>query len=210
VQAGDTLASVRDALVTLINANTEEEVVAVAVPAFNRLQLRAKIAGPEGNGITFAASADMGDNSGVFLIMTNLSTSLCCANRGGSPVTQANPAVPGETILVYATGLGTVGPAIATAAETTGTKYKGPAMNDPALHNPGAFVSSLAGGTTANVISANLAVGMVGVYEVRLELGLGTAPSPLTQLTIAQDIYTSNIVTIPVVDPNVQAAVPSQ
>jgi len=87
VQAGDSLASVRDALVALINANTEEEVVAVAVPAFNRLQLRAKIAGPEGNGITFAASADMGDNSGVFLIMTNLSTSLCCANRGGSPVT---------------------------------------------------------------------------------------------------------------------------
>ena len=45
---------------------------------------------------------------------------------------------------------------------------------------------------------------MVGVYEVRLELGLGTPPSPLTQLTISQDIYTSNIVTIPVVDPTVQ------
>jgi len=69
-------------------------------------------------------------------------------------------------------------------------------------------VSSLAGGTTANVISANLAVGMVGVYEVRLELGLGTKPSPLTQLTIAQDIYTSNIVTIPVFDPNVQTPLP--
>jgi hypothetical protein len=49
---------------------------------------------------------------------------------------------------------------------------------------------------------------MVGVYEVRLELGLGTKPSPLTQLTIAQDIYTSNIVTIPVFDPNVQTPLP--
>ena len=210
VQAGDSLTSVRDALVALINANTEEEVVAVAVPAFHRIQLRAKIPGPAGDGITFSASVDMGDDSNVFLILTNLNTSLCCANRAGAAVTQANPAVPGETILVYATGLGTVGPTEATMAEVTGTKYKGPALNDPALFNSGAFVSSLAGGSTANVISANLAPGMVGVYEVRLELGLGTAPSPLTQLTIAQNIYTSNIVTIPVFDPNIQKPVPSQ
>ena len=209
VQAGDSLISIRDAFVALINANTEEEVVAEPEPAFARIQLRAKIAGPAGYGITFAASSDMGDESSVALIMTNLSTTLCCANRAGAPVTQDNPAVPGETILVYATGLGTVGPAEATAAEVTGTKYKGTAQNDPALHNPQAFVSSLAGGSTANVISANLAPGMVGVYEVRLELGLGTPPSPLTQLTIAQDIYTSNIVTIPVVDPTVQTPLPS-
>jgi uncharacterized protein (TIGR03437 family) len=199
VQAGDTLASVRDAFVALINANTEEEVVAIPEPAFHRIQLRAKVPGPEGNGITFAATTDMGDNANLFLILTNLSNTLCCANRAGAPVTQANPAVPGETILVYATGLGTIEPAEATQAESTGRKYTGPALNDPR-----AFVSSLAGGSTANVISANLAPGMVGVYEVRLELGLGTPPSPLAQLTISQDIYTSNIVTIPVVDPNVQ------
>jgi len=210
VQAGDTLASVRDAFVALINANPEEEVVAVPVAAFNRLQLRAKIAGPAGNGITFAATTDMGDNSNVFLILTNLSNTLCCANRSGSPVTQTNPAVPGETILVYATGLGTVGPDAARLAEDTGAKYKGPALNDPALYDRQQFVSSLAGGSTANVISANLAPGMVGIYEVRLSLGLGTPPSPLTQLTISQNIYTSNIVTIPVVDPAVQTPVPAQ
>ncbi len=51
VQAGDTLTSVRDAFVALINANTEEEVVAVPEPAFHRIQLRAKVAGPEGDGI---------------------------------------------------------------------------------------------------------------------------------------------------------------
>jgi len=205
VQAGDTLTSVRDAFVALINANPDEEVVAVPVAAFHRIQLRAKVPGPEGNGITFAATTDMGDNANLFLILTNLSNTLCCANRAGAPVTQANPAVPGETILVYATGLGTVEPAEATAAENTGGKYTGPALNDPR-----AFVSSLAGGSTANVISANLAPGMVGVYEVRLELGLGTPPSPLTQLTISQDIYTSNIVTIPVIDPNVQKPLPTQ
>ena len=114
MQAGDTLTSVRDAFVALINANTEEEVVAEAVPAFHRIQLRAKIPGPEGNGITFGATTDMGDNDNMFLILTNLSTTLCCANRAGSPVTQDNPAVPGETILVYATGLGTIEPLEAT------------------------------------------------------------------------------------------------
>ncbi|HEV8416281.1 MAG TPA: hypothetical protein VGQ49_22000 [Bryobacteraceae bacterium] len=202
VQAGDTLTSVRDAFVALINSNTEEEVVAVPEPAFHRIQLRAKVAGPEGDGITFSATTDMGDNANLFLILTNLSNSLCCANRAGTPVTESNPAVPGETILVYATGLGTIQPAEATQAENTGGKYKGPALNDPR-----AFVSSLAGGSTANVISANLAPGMVGVYEVRLELGLGTPASPLTQVTISQDIYTSNIVTIPVVTPGVQTPV---
>jgi len=204
VQAGDTLTSVRDAFVAMINANTEEEVVAVAEPAFHRILLQAKIPGPEGNGITFGATTDMGDNANLALILTNLSNTLCCANRAGSPVTSDNPAVPGETILVYGTGLGTVEPMDATEAENTGAKYRGTPQNDPR-----AFVSSLAGGSTANVISANLAVGMFGIYEVRLELGLGTPPSPLTQLTIAQDIYTSNIVTIPVVDPTVQVPLPS-
>jgi len=108
-----------------------------------------------------------------------------------------------KTILIYGTGLGTVEPLAATQAEETGAKYKGPALNDPR-----AFVSSLAGGSTANVISANLAPGMVGVYEVRLELGLGTPASPLTQLTISQDIYTSNIVTIPVITPDIQTPPP--
>ena len=199
VQAADTLDTVRDALVALINANPEEEVVAVAVPAFHRIQLHAKIPGPEGNSITYGTTTDKGDNTDVFLVLSNLSTTLCCANRAGSPVTQANPAVPGETILFYATGLGTIGPDAARAFVDTGSKYKGPALNDPAFYDRNQFVSSLANGSTANVISANLAPGMVGVYEVRLSLGAGTTPSLFTQVTIAQFIYTSNIVTIPVV-----------
>ena len=75
----------------------------------------------------------------------------------------------------------------------TGQKYTGPVANDP-----NAFVSSLAGGSTANVISAGLAQGGIGTYRVELELSTGITPSPLAQLTISQDIYTSNVVTIPV------------
>ena len=42
--------------------------------------------------------------------MTAINSSLCCANVGGAPVTAFNPAVPGEMVIVYATGLGLVGP----------------------------------------------------------------------------------------------------
>jgi hypothetical protein len=48
------------------------------------------------------------------------------------------------------------------------------------------------------VVSASLMVGSVGIYQVLLELGGGTTPSPAAQVTISQDIYTSNVVTIPV------------
>ena len=40
------------------------------------------------------------------------------------------------------------------------------------------------------------------MYQVVLQLSSGLPTNPLTQLTIAQNIYTSNIVTIPVFAPN--------
>jgi len=40
------------------------------------------------------------------------------------------------------------------------------------------------------------------VYEVDLELNPDLPTDPFTQLTIAQEFYVSNIVTIPVVNPN--------
>jgi hypothetical protein len=45
-------------------------------------------------------------------------------------------------------------------------------------------------------------VGMVGVHQVNLELSRGTPSNIGSQLTISQDIYTSNIVTVPVLNPN--------
>ena len=132
--------------------------------------------------------------------MTALNTGLCCANVAGARVTTDNPAVPGETIYVLATGLGLVLPDAAKNAIVDGSAYYGPAINDP-----NSSVSSLAGGSTATVISAGLMVGAVGIYQVVLELSTGLSTNPVTQLTISQDIYTSNIIAIPVVQP-----VPSQ
>jgi hypothetical protein len=41
----------------------------------------------------------------------------------------------------------------------------------------------------------------VGVFQVQLELNSSIPTDPLTQLTIAQFIYVSNIVTFPVKTP---------
>jgi uncharacterized protein (TIGR03437 family) len=191
VLASDTLASVRDALVAEIN--TDPIVMATAATSFTRIHLQARVPGPDGNGIPFSAS----NTTGAQLIMTAFNSNLCCANSG--LVTPANPALPGESVNIYATGLGIT----MQLTEQTGVRYSGPPTE------PDSFVSSLTGGKTANVLGATLAPGMVGVYLVELELNNSLPTDPLTQLTIAQDIYVSNIVTFPVVNTSPPAAAAS-
>ena len=199
VKGDDTLDSIRDALVALINANPEEIVVARPVGAFHRMQLVSKVPGPAGNGITFSATSDQGDNGNVFLILTVTSNQLCCSNVAGSLVTLDNPAVPGETIYIYGTGLGPVDPLAAFDATVTGQMYTGPALNTPRE-----FVSSLAGGSTANVISAGLDPGTQNLYRVVLELGAGTQVhgAQFVGLNISQFIYTSNTVNLAMRNPS--------
>jgi uncharacterized protein (TIGR03437 family) len=198
VKIDDTLDSVRDALVALINANPEESVLAVPVPAFHRMQLRAKIPGPAGEGITYSATSTEGNNSTVSLIVSSGSAQLCCSNVKDSRITLDNPAVPGETIYIYATGLGQVTPQVAQQFALTGERYSGPALNTPRE-----FVSSLGGGSTANVLSAALEPGTFGLYKVVLELGPGTSvgTNRYIGLTISQWIYTSNTANIAIRDP---------
>jgi len=127
--------------------------------------------------------------------MTALNTQLCCANEAGAPITEQNPAVPGETIVVLATGLGVVTPEAAREAMLNGQPYNGPELNDAAE-----FVSSLVGGKTANVLFAGLRRGAVGVYEVHLELNPDLPSNSKTQATIAQSFQVSNVFTIPVLN----------
>lgn len=198
VKSDDTLTSVRDALVAMINANPDEAVVATPVGAFHRIELRSKIAGPAGEGIRFVANSSEGDNSSVFLILSSTSGRLCCANVQGAPITALNPAIPGEHIYLFATGLGPIGPQVASNYAITGQQYHGPVVNDPLE-----FVSSLAGGSTANVVSAGLEPGAHGIYRVVLELSPGMdASRELVPLTISQFIYTSNTVNLLVRDPS--------
>ena len=185
VQSADTLATVRDGLVAAVNK--DPKVSAFAAGVFTRVRLQARKAGAAGQGITYSASV----NTGAKLLLTATGSALCCANTG--QVTKDKPAIPGETITIYATGLGLLNTPMTGYA--TGRRYDGP------VNSPVESVSSLAGGKTANVLLASPLPGTVGVFQVQLELNSDIPTDPLTQLTIAQFIYVSNIVTFPVKKP---------
>jgi uncharacterized protein (TIGR03437 family) len=193
VQQVDTLQSVRDALIALVNASTNEKVTASPAGEFDDIILTAKVGGPAGNGIPVSATTS---GSATEVIDVLDSTETCCANIAGSRITNDNPAVPGEVITIYVTGIGptTLEDGV-TPVGVTGQIYQGPALNVPVTSVDSAQV----GGTTAQVLNAGLLPGFLGVFQVQLQL-LTSLPTNLqTQLYIAQNVFTSNVVTIPVV-----------
>jgi uncharacterized protein (TIGR03437 family) len=201
VQSADTLNGVRDAFIALINSNKEEKVVASPGGAFVRILLSAKIPGPEGNypvtATSNAATSTAAAPAGGSLSLGLNQLQLCCSNVAGSQITQDNPAVPGETFYIFATGLGLISDLNGNPIPVLdGNPYHGPQPN-----NPNASVSSLAGTKTADVLAAGLEAGLVGVYRVVLQLNPSVPPDSFAQVTISQDIYTSNIVTIAIGNP---------
>src|SRR5208283_164588 len=75
VSETDTTATVRDALISIINAS-DPEVHAFPAGAFQRIRLQAKVPGPAGDGIPISTSV----NTGATVIITAFNTTLCCAN----------------------------------------------------------------------------------------------------------------------------------
>jgi uncharacterized protein (TIGR03437 family) len=196
VQATDTLDTVRDALIALINQ--DPAVTASPAGVFDRIILQARVQGPDGNTITYAGSSSSVSTGTGSVIVTPLGPSLCCANVKGAPVTVDNPALPGETIIVYATGVGL--PVLTGGNEsliTTGAAYpKGGPVTAPAQP-----MNSIAGGSTADVLQATLKPGSVGLFEVLLHLNAGLSTNQYSSLTIAQGFYVSNVVTVPIYNP---------
>ena len=201
VQSVDSLTSIRDALIALIDADPERVVNASPGAAFTRILLQARVPGPEGDGVPMSATSvgAAGGRPSLSLEVNNVN--LCCSSVAGAPITIDNPALPGEQFYIYGTGLGLtsdingnlIGP-------LDGQAYPG-AGNQPALNNANVTVSSIVDTKTADVVSAGLLVGTVGVYEIVLQLNPDIPPTNFAQLTISQDIYTSNIVTIAVGNP---------
>lgn len=197
VQASDSLASIQKAFAAMLNA--DPQVTASVSSEFTRVILQARNPGDAGNGIPFQSSVSTGSN----LLLTSIGPAppspgkgslLCCANTAGAAVTVANPALPGEVILVYATGLGVpvLTPQVSQSL-LTGQPYNGPAFNHPL-----AFVSALIDNKTANILRAELAPGMIGIYQIYLQVSTGQTTNPQAQLTIAQNTFVSNVVTLPV------------
>jgi uncharacterized protein (TIGR03437 family) len=204
VQSTDTLASVRDALTALINAS-DPEVKAIPTAEFTRIILQARVQGPDGEGIPISVSTLPAPVvAGGALVLTALSSTLCCSSVQYSLVTPDNPAVTGEIVLIYATGIGLP---VATAATATAfqTGRKFPA-NTP-VTSPGSDVGAAAAGITANVLQVAGKPGTFGVYELMLQIASNLNTDPYTQLTITQNSFLSNLTTFPVVNP-IQALSP--
>ncbi len=192
-QEGDTLNSIRDALVALVNQDPQVEAFPSAI--FTRIRLKARIPGPEGNGIQFSVKTH---RRGVRAPDVLSTMSLCCANEAGSLVTEDNPALPGETILIYATGLGAVKPDEARQATVTGRRYERPGIERPGWSSSHRCWTA----RPPMCLPRASTPGWIGVYEVHLELNSGQSTNPRSQLTIAQSKFVSNIVTVPVFNPN--------
>lgn len=191
VQASDTLQSITNSLVAAINGAPDPNVIAGATNQFESIVLVAQAPGPAGEGIAISQSVTNPKGSELSLTVYNAAT--CCDNTQGSPITTDNPAVPGEIVYVFATGLGPTNPAnIDTGAISPAGNFNPPATPVDSI---------LTDGSSANILSAALVPGTVGVYYVQFQLSSALATDLTTQATIAQQSYVSNVVTIPVVAP---------
>jgi uncharacterized protein (TIGR03437 family) len=193
VVTGDTLASVRDQFIAQINANPNSPVTASAIGTGIGIRLQAKVPGPSGNGTPISTSLSTSSNSGVQLLLTPNNTALCCANLAGASITPNNPAIPGETIVVYATGLGLTAPEAARQQIVDATKYRGTQLNAPRVD-----VTAIVESVAAPVIWSTLLVGQVSIYQVGLEISSSVTPNPQAPVTISQNFTSSNIVVIPI------------
>jgi uncharacterized protein (TIGR03437 family) len=112
------------------------------------------------------------------------------AFHSAAPVTSADPAAPGESITLWAAGLGLV----ASPAESPGVQAGVPnTLPDAAVQSP---VAVTINGLPAQVLSAALPEDSIGVYEIRVLLP-ASLPGGNAILSISQEGRQSNAVTIP-------------
>jgi uncharacterized protein (TIGR03437 family) len=155
--------------------------------------LTARRPGKQGDDVRYAAFVP----GGAAITAIAQTPNLCCGNDRLAPVTPENPAVPGEKIIVFGTGLGLTTPRNGQEGLETGKKTP-PGIEFKVPLHPDDFVSSLAGGKTASVDFVGLMPGTVGIYEVDLILNSDLPDDPMTRLTIAQQLFVSNVITFPV------------
>ena len=106
VQSVDSLTSIRDALIAIIQADPDRIVNASPGAAFTRILLQARIAGPEGDGLPLSASS-VGANSGAASLSLDINNSmLCCSSVAGAPISAVESGASGGAVLYLRHGLG--------------------------------------------------------------------------------------------------------
>ena len=169
--------------------------------------LKAREPGKQGNSINYAArgtevpeddpnTPDTNERTeaNVLLTLSARGSHLCCGNEPYSLITEDNPVVPGELVIVFGTGLGLTDNQ--EAIKTGRATGRGTVANVPLVAED--FVSSQFGGRTAQVEFVGLLEGSVGIYQVNLRTNTDLPDNPATPLWIAQVLFISNTVTLPV------------
>jgi uncharacterized protein (TIGR03437 family) len=108
-----------------------------------------------------------------------------------SPVTQASPAVAGETVLVYLTGLGSVTPAIGDGVAAPSNPLSN--VDDPNLEVDLADQSG--NDLTGNISFAGLAPGFAGLYQINVAIPSGLTAGVVSLNVGTSDGYTSEAIT---------------
>ncbi|MCL4796870.1 MAG: hypothetical protein KJZ84_20060 [Bryobacteraceae bacterium] len=125
---------------------------------------------------------------GIFIVDPASSAGAVLHAEDFSLVSSEAPARPGESLLIYSTGLGPMRVAVASGES---------APSDPALTETLHFPSVTIAGSSANVIYSGLVPGFVGLYQIEVQappgMPAGAQPVQITMLGA-----TSNIATIAV------------
>ena len=112
-----------------------------------------------------------------------------------SPVTPAEPARPGQAIVLWASGLGYVVSPDGNTQAVAGQPYAG----EPA--NVLTQVEAEIDGQPVEVVSAILPRHAIGIYQVQVIMPGGFSSNAKAHLTISQGDWKSNTVTVPVGNP---------
>jgi uncharacterized protein (TIGR03437 family) len=110
---------------------------------------------------------------GVYTIPSGGLGSAAAVHTNGQIVTASNPAAPGESIELFATGLGSAYPTVADGAA--------PPIS-PLSYTTNTITADI-GGTSASVLFAGLAPTLAGLYQINL-----TVPTTLTAGTYTMDL----------------------
>jgi uncharacterized protein (TIGR03437 family) len=104
---------------------------------------------------------------GIFIVDYNSNAGAVLHTNTYAVVTSSNPAQPGETLAIYATGLGAVNMAMAPGAAAPSTAPFAMTVNTPMV---------TIGGVSAYVSFSGLAPGFVGLYQLNVTVPQGMAP----------------------------------
>ncbi len=134
-----------------------------------------------------------GDRPGIFTTQQNGRGPGIITHADGSLVTLANPAVNGEVLVMYCTGLG----AVTNQPSSGALSPSGPLA--VSLSTPGVSIGNM----PARVLFAGLAPGYIGLYQVNVEVPANARPlpgdpdGPVVRVSMTVSSMVGNIVTLP-------------